>query len=233
MGGHAPDPNTSSSAYSRHPGAAGGIRGIPKMYLPSSRWTWAFVLVSLVQALIVLGFESYVFGQFQIHSDNFQFSKDKPPASNGSTPSVEYAIPTFLALYIFGLLYQLVLVWDALRLKNTIQVIGLCLFNVALLIYAAVQSQQIHDQIQDTPPARAFWHATKPYLIAIPCILALGTCLMTVFARALYNEFAWTIYKHISADLKMKRRYLTFQVCLDNDPYRLLIPHILIHSSSL
>ena len=196
------------------------------MYLPSSRWTWAFVLVSLVQALIVLGFESYVFGQFQIHSDNFQFNDNKRQqlSSDGSTPSVEYAIPTFLALYIFGLLYQLVLVWDALRLKNTIQVIGLCLFNVALLIYAAVQSGQIHDQIKDTPPARAFWQATKPYLIAIPCILALGTCLMTIVARALYNEFAWTIYKHISADLKMKRRYLTFQVRLDQHPYRRLIP---------
>lgn len=130
------------------------------------------------------------------------------------TPS--RTIPTFLALYIFGFLYQLVLVYDALRLKNTIQVIGLCLYNVGLLIYAAVQMDQIHDAVvllkrkNDIDPS--VWNTEKPYLIAIPCIIALGTVLMAVIAWKLYDEFAWTIYKHISADLRMKRRYLTFQV---------------------
>jgi hypothetical protein len=58
----------------------------------------------------------------------------------------------------------------------------------------------------------SIWGKTKPFLIAIPCILALGTCLLSVAAWKLYDEFAWTIYKHISADLRMKRRYLTFQI---------------------
>ncbi|KAL8937483.1 MAG: hypothetical protein Q9211_003676 [Gyalolechia sp. 1 TL-2023] len=130
------------------------------------------------------------------------------------TPS--RTIPTFLALYIFGFLYQLVLVYDALRLKNTIQVIGLGLYNVGLLIYAAVQMDQIHDAVvllagkNDIDPS--VWNMEKPYLIAIPCIIALATVLMAVIAWKLYDEFAWTIYKHISADLRMKRRYLTFQI---------------------
>lgn len=90
------------------------------------------------------------------------------------------------------------------------------MFNVALLIYAAVQM----DQIEKTgdPIALEVYHDTKPYLIAIPCILALGTVLMTFIARKLYDEFAWTIYKHISADLRMKRRYLTFQVSVQSFP---------------
>ena len=186
------------------------------MYRPSSLWTWSFVIISVIQALIVLGFECYVFGTFQKSSGDFIRSKPAgTPAGGESDPgrkAVQFAIPTFLALYIFGFLYQLVLVYDALRLKNTIQVIGLCLFNVALLIYAAVQSEQIKDSINGAPRAIEFWHNTRPYLLAIPCILAVGTVLMTIVARKLYDEFAWTIYKHISADLKMKRRYLTFQV---------------------
>ncbi|KAL8828478.1 MAG: hypothetical protein Q9170_006584, partial [Blastenia crenularia] len=174
------------------------------MYKPNSPWTWAFVGVSFVQAAIVLGFEAYAFAKFQ--------QSLKGDAKNFS-PS--HTIPTFLALYIFGFLYQLILVYDALRLKNTIQVIGLCLYNIGLLIYAAVQMNQIHDAVvllnQKNDINPSVWNDQRPYLIAIPCIIALGTVLMAVIAWKLYDEFAWTIYKHISADLKMKRRYLTFQ----------------------
>lgn len=125
-------------------------------------------------------------------------------------------IPTFLTLYIFGMLYQLVLVWDALRMKNTIQVIGLCMLNVGLLIYAGVQWDQLNtatDKLEGTLSNQHIWEDLTPFLVAIPCVLGLGTILMSVVAWRLYDEFAWTIYKHISADLRMKRRYLTFQVC--------------------
>lgn len=125
-------------------------------------------------------------------------------------------IPTFLALYIFAFVYQLVLVWDALRLKNTIQIIGLVGLNVGLLLYGAVQMDQLHDAvnilIKNSEIEGDLWHATKPYLIAIPCILGFTTVCMAYVAYRLYKEFAWTIYKHISADLRMKRRYLTYQI---------------------
>lgn len=125
-------------------------------------------------------------------------------------------IPTFLALYIFGFIYELLLVYDALRLKNTIQVIGLCVFNLALLIYAAVQMDQIQDAVNALIALNEInlnaWPDSKPFLIAIPCVIGVGTVLLSIVAWKLYDEFAWTIYKHISADLRMKRRYLTFQV---------------------
>ena len=61
------------------------------------------------------------------------------------------------------------------------------------------------------------WAQSEPFLIIIPCIVALGTLLITFVAYKLYDEFAWTIYKHISADLQMKRRYLTYQVSVSFD----------------
>lgn len=125
-------------------------------------------------------------------------------------------IPTFLALYSFGFIYELVLVYDALRLKNTIQVIGICICNVGLLIYGAVQVQQIRDAVSVLAVNDVIdpnvWGETEPFLIIIPCVVAMGTALMIIVAWKLYDEFAWSIYKHISADLQMKRRYLTYQV---------------------
>jgi len=175
------------------------------MYRPNSKWTWAFALIAITQAAIILAFEAYVFAHFQIHLKK---------VSSGTT--AERTIPTFLTLYIFGFLYELVLVWDALRMKNTIQVIGLVMYNVGLLIYGSVQMSQIKDAIVQLAGASSLpinvWNQTQPFLIAIPCIIAVGTILMAGCAWKLYDEFAWTIYKRISADLRMKRRYLQYQV---------------------
>ena len=113
-------------------------------------------------------------------------------------------------------MYELVLAYDALRLRNTIQVIGLCACNVGLLIYGAVQAQQIKaaaSQLVETGNIdHGVWSGTEPFLIAIPIIVAIGSAVMTFIAWKLSDEFAWTIYKNISADLRLKRRYLTYQV---------------------
>lgn len=148
---------------------------------------------------------SYVFATFQL---------DLKP---GATDDVHSrTIPTFLTLYIFGFVYQLVLVWDALRLKNTIQVIGLVIYNLGLLIYGAVQMDQIKESVlvlnSQGRIDLSIWADTKPYLIAVPIILAVGTVLLAVCAWKLYDEFAWVIYRHISADVALRRRYLVFQV---------------------
>ena len=111
------------------------------------------------------------------------------------------------------------LVWDALRMKNTIQILGLVGLNLGLLIYGAVQVDQLHEAVDQlkhdkeiNPKDARIWEMCKPMTIAIPCILAFFTIIMAFVAYKLYNEFAWTIYKHISADLRMKKRYLTYQI---------------------
>ena len=179
-----------------------------KMFLPSSKWTWAFFGITVAQCLVSCAIEGYIFGEFQVNLH----TKNKP----GGTPSAALTIPTYLAIFIFGFLYQVGLVWDALRLKNTIQVIGVCMYNLGMLIYAAVEMHQVDEAMSqlssmgDISPE--IWSQLRPFLIAAPCVIALGTALLSFVAWKLYAEFAWTIYKHISADLRLKRRYLTYQV---------------------
>ncbi|KAF7591951.1 hypothetical protein BBP40_000859 [Aspergillus hancockii] len=173
------------------------------MYLPNSMWTWSFCIVTFLQTVVTLALECYVFADFQIQVKQTNVAASK-------------TIPTFLALYSFGFLYELVLVYDALRLKNTIQVIGLCICNIGLLIYGAVQVEQIKDAVENLALNGAIdpnvWGQIQPFLIIIPCVVAMGSLLMMIVAWKLYDEFAWSIYKHISADLRMKRRYLTYQI---------------------
>lgn len=86
------------------------------------------------------------------------------------------------------------------------------------MVYSAIQIDQIkkadsilsqdNDLISEIP----IWPEIKALLFAIPVIIAAITVAMCAAAWKLYDEFAWTIYKHISADLAMRRRYLTFQV---------------------
>lgn len=116
---------------------------------------------------------------------------------------------------------MLVVVWDALRLKNTIQIIGVCVANLALLIYTAIQVDQIQVAIEvlgDNAALAAditaddLWSDVKPYLVATPCVIALATVCMAFITWKLYQVFAWDILKNIGADYRMKKRFLYYQV---------------------
>jgi len=159
---------------------------------------------------LILLYDRYIFGRF-IQALN-GFSGEKQSSSIR-------AIETYFSLFVFGFLYQIGLTWDALRLKNTIQIVGLCLYNVGLIIYAAVQTTQIDQailgvvQFSNTNIDANLRSMVWPFLIAVPCVIGFCTILLCLISFQLYKEFAWSIYKHISADMQMRRRYLTYQVC--------------------
>lgn len=184
-------------------------------------WPKAFFAAASVQAIICLAFEGYVFAMFQTHLEDYN-------ASTSTTAAQYKTIPTFLTLFIFGFLYELVLVWDALRMKNTIQIIGICIANLALLVYTAIQIEQINEAITDLSKSitggyttskgdilsgsDALWGEIQGFLIAIPIVLAVGTIVLSWIAWKLYQVFAWDILKQIGADYRMKKRFLHYQV---------------------
>ncbi|QDS71183.1 hypothetical protein FKW77_010203 [Venturia effusa] len=180
------------------------------VYVPNSRWTWSFLGISLVQAAVALGLESYVFVRFR--SD----LKGAARYDGQTTSPLPRTIPTYLGLLIFAFIYQLILVYDGLAAKNTIQIIGLVAMNMAILVYTAIQFDQILEAADGLLKLNyiepGFWLSVMPYLIAVPAIIGIGTICLTFVAWKLYGEFAWTIYKTISADLRMKRRFLIYQI---------------------
>ncbi|KXG46784.1 uncharacterized protein PGRI_035300 [Penicillium griseofulvum] len=124
-------------------------------------------------------------------------------------------LQSFLGLFIFALLYELGLSYDALRRKNTIQLVGLCICNLGLFTYGILQMQEIKETISSltdksiSDRLQKFHHIE---LILVPVFLGIGTVCMIFFTWKLRAEFSWSIYKNISADLQMKRRYFTYQV---------------------
>ncbi|KAH6692599.1 hypothetical protein F5X68DRAFT_273813 [Plectosphaerella plurivora] len=169
-----------------------------------STWPRAFFFVTVIQCVICLIFEAYVFGVFQ------NGLSDRAAAMKSEART----IPTFLALFIFCFLYEAAVTWDALRNKNTIQVIGVCIANLAIMIYAAIQIDEIMIAVQklDSVTNPNMWEDMRPFLVAIPCIFALGTICMSFVAWKLYQVFAWDILKTIGADYRMKQRFLHYQI---------------------
>lgn len=138
---------------------------------------------------------------------------------NDSKENGTMRLQSFLGLYIFALLYELALSYDALRRRNTIQLIGLCICNQGLFAYGILQMKELRDTISNLTDKNLSDRLQDMYqveLIIVPVLLGTGTMCMSFFTWKLRAEFSWSIYKNISADLQMKRRYFTYQVCYDD-----------------
>ncbi|KAK3309529.1 uncharacterized protein B0T15DRAFT_5399 [Chaetomium strumarium] len=182
----------------------------------ASKWAKLFFFVVGLQALVCSAFEAYVFGRFQ-----FSLKYQESESIDDRLKSQYRTIPTFLTLFIFGFIYVLILTWDALRLKNTIQVIGLCIANLAIFVYTILQIDQINNSINRLLDAGAIkpddedrnvWALCRPFLVAVPAVVGVITVAMGAIAYQLYREFAWDILKQIGADYRMKKRFLHYQI---------------------
>lgn len=123
---------------------------------------------------------------------------------------------SFLGLYIFALLYELALSYDALKRRNTFQLAGLCLCNFGLFVYGIVQMKEIRETIDGLPISDTsgdrLWDHYRIELILIPVFIGVCTVAMIFVTWRLRAEFSWTIYQSMSADLQMNRRYSRYQV---------------------
>ncbi|GIJ91886.1 hypothetical protein Asppvi_010861 [Aspergillus pseudoviridinutans] len=174
------------------------------IYLPNTLWTRSFGTTVILETLATVGIESWVLVSMLNELDKI----DKSEAT--------LRIQSFLGLYIFALLYELALSYDALRRKNTFQLVGLCICNLGLFIYGIIQMREIRETVTevvaDTSRSNSIWSTYQIELILVPVFLGVGTAIMAFVTWKLRAEFSWSIYKDISADLRMNRRYTVYQV---------------------
>ncbi|GBC06791.1 hypothetical protein RclHR1_07040014 [Rhizophagus clarus] len=187
------------------------------------------LIVSLCQAFAVSVLEGFVLAvHTKAVSEISQFEskvKDDPTLLQGFTDIYAQgrSMTIYHVLFIASQFFQLVICVDALYRQNTIQLIALSLFIFAGLSFSAIQVYQstslivdngitssIQDLIiqqNDTLPKDAV-----PYEIVIIVVMLMSSISFAYLAYKLYQEFGWSIYKKIGADMAMRDRYKMYQI---------------------
>ncbi|KAF7970006.1 hypothetical protein HWV62_25368 [Athelia sp. TMB] len=126
---------------------------------------------------------------------------------NHSTPLLTWSIRVF----------ELIMAFDALRLRNIIQLVGIMIFHLSLIVMSALQIHQTRDALLDpkgcddsTKPyvqcsgPGTLINKVQPFLIVVPIVLAAAWVLIAFWIRELYAEFGWAIFHVVGANPKAK-----------------------------
>ncbi|KAI1795937.1 hypothetical protein LXA43DRAFT_970341 [Ganoderma leucocontextum] len=142
------------------------------------------------------------------------------------TDSRYKTIPCYLALFILAELFEIFMAYDALRLRNVIQLVGLLLFHAALIVMASLQVHETHIALVTNPGvnwtvdyvhgdgAGTLWQRVLPFLIVSPVIIGVSWLILIWFVRQLYYEFGWAIFHIVGANPAAKTMYQFYQVMI-------------------
>ncbi|KAF9122757.1 hypothetical protein BGX30_001801, partial [Mortierella sp. GBA39] len=187
----------------------------------------ALLVIIMQVVIVVLYFGSLVDDPLPPPLDGPNAGISLPPYLD--TRNQSRAIPAYLIVFVFAQLFQLVLTWDAVRAQNTIQLIGVVLFNLCCFVYSIFEISQIQRSLSDTG-GKGFFDSKpgktssevamdlntslQPFLIVMVCVFGITQCLVTWLAYRLFQEFGWKIYKKIGADPNIKKMYRAYQIYL-------------------
>ncbi|PWZ03046.1 hypothetical protein BCV70DRAFT_143731, partial [Testicularia cyperi] len=206
---------TASISRSTRTGASKLIGEPDSVIRPPSRVSGVYIIVTAIEAIIVITLVGLIFGRIVTEVDSF--SQDLKTVS------------VYLAMFVFGCAFQALVAWDAVRLKNTLQLIGVLIFNIALTITAAIEIQQVEDALaaQDrieggfpcpNDPSRfcrtraALFPSVERYLIVVTAVCGVTEFILIYLTVKLWKEFGWVIYQKIGADLRIRNMFLLYQL---------------------
>jgi len=171
-----------------------------------------FIGAICIQAVAVLAIISIVFHLVNEHVN--------------LSSSYYRTIPCYLALFVLAEIFELLMAFDALRLRNVIQLVGILLFHAALIFFAAVQIHETKTALVRRPDCDGtvdyvscggpgtLYRKVEHLLIAAPATIAAAWFILIFFVRALYFEFGWAIFRVVGANPAMKTMYQFYQVLI-------------------
>lgn len=125
---------------------------------------------------------------------------------------------------MFAVMYEVFLCLDMVHHKNGILLLALCLSNICVLAYSAIEYVTMHEVTLDIADSRDInrdplvdlsrdlWKEIQIAEILVPIVLGLGTVLLWPIAYQLHREFSWTIYQCVQGSRKSRYQYLGYEV---------------------
>ncbi|KAF8077961.1 hypothetical protein FPV67DRAFT_1463611 [Lyophyllum atratum] len=180
--------------------------------LLATRAQRAFIFTICLQAIVVLVMVGITFRKVEVEVD-LDLARYK-------------TLPCYLALFALAEIFELFMAFDALRLRNIIQLLGILLFHLALMVFAALQVHQTRTALVTQPDcdgvenyiscggAGTLWTSVEPFLIVVPCVIAASWFVMLFWIKQLYGEFGWAIFHVVGANPKMKTMYQWYQIMI-------------------
>jgi hypothetical protein len=99
------------------------------------------------------------------------------------------------------------------RAQNTIEMIGIVMFNFCCFAYSIFEISQTRDSLNTS---KQYFYSTGDVdelittltglLTAVVAIIGISQCIVTWLAYQLFQEFGWKIYKKIGADPNTKSK---------------------------
>ncbi|KAF5701782.1 hypothetical protein FGLOB1_10017 [Fusarium globosum] len=173
----------------------------------------AFLSIGLFQAIAVTLLMSVVLVQWQEYA--------RPTVTQVPRG---YSIPTNFAIFIFGFIFHLLFMWDAIRLRSTAQAVLACVINAGFLPLAIFQRRDIKEAIESFKTSTDsngdhlvntdmdIWAVIGKILLIIPIIIAVCTLVLPISAWYLKQHFSWQSYRNVGADAKMRKIRITHHI---------------------
>lgn len=175
--------------------------------LPDSIACRLYVLTVLVETTIDLIIEGDLLLRFH-EAENL--GPQLPPGT-GDLASRKMSV--FLSIFALAHVFQLAMALDAVYARNTLQFLGLTVFNALFLIYAVIQISEVRHSLTNVSSQSGFSHLNIDVLTtALPIVIGVAELAYIALAWTIYNEFGWKVYKFLGADRRIKKMFAVYQI---------------------
>ncbi|KAJ1973526.1 hypothetical protein H4R35_004075 [Dimargaris xerosporica] len=173
------------------------IRGFPKSF-----WAQIYLLLALLEMLVVVIVQIVLLANISANSRTTTWTAQKV-ISSGS-------MLVYDSLFIVAEVFFLVIAWEAMAHKNTIQVIAATIFNYCLLVYSLIQ------YFQNESSSRVVTNNNSLQVLRVAIIAIITVCSLsfTALLWEIFLDFGWMIYKKLGADLSLRQMYKRHQILL-------------------
>lgn len=135
-----------------------------------------------------------------------------------------YTVPVDAAIVWFASVYEFLLALNAMHDKNNMLLFAICITNILVVVFAALQYPALKGFCESMPKQRTMfneplvdlskdiWPRARIAQLMVPILGGLCTVGIWPLAYQLHKQYAWSIYRSVQGDVHTRARYLAYEV---------------------